>query len=264
MIYESRSDRNSRRAKDNDRTIIFEPNQEGLRSGGAKLAESCADLRFLRRFLTSDIQHQSPSISPTMSASETSLRLNFLKQAAIHLSSQSPSIAAHLGDTHNRIVLADLKPLKPRHHENFCAACGSPRRPESSRVTKVQRNVAPSKTPASSAVIYECLRCHKKAVKPVQQPNNRNPNPSNASAQTAAVAASPSLPVQKSSTDASTTAAPGTGPSPAVAKSTLDNVSSKRRAKLRKQSGLQALLASKQRSQASSSSSLDLLDFLQQ
>lgn len=198
----------------------------------------------------------------TMSASETTLRLNFLKQAAIHLSSQSPSIAAHLGDAHNRIALADLKPLKPRHHESFCAACGSPRRPEFSRISKVQRNGSPTKAPGCRLVIYECLRCHKRAVRPIQQPNNKHANISNTSVQAASVAASPSLPVQKHSTGTSTTGASDVGPSPSVPKSTSDNANSKRRAKLRKQSGLQALLASKQRSQASSS--LDLLDFLQQ
>ncbi|KAL1971343.1 hypothetical protein VTN77DRAFT_295 [Rasamsonia byssochlamydoides] len=203
-------------------------------------------------------------------STESTLRLNFLRNSASFLSSQSSSTAAHLIAVHNRILHEDFKPLKPRQHENFCGACGSPRKPEYTKIIKIRpkgkarASQLPSKETGRStqggAIVYKCLRCHKRTVQRLQQQNAKSQKPSS-TPMTPPVSTSTETSEKSSSQPVSETPAV-----PAVPKSTAENASSKKRAKARKQGGLQALLASKQRSQSanSSASSLDLFDFLQQ
>ncbi|CAI7569863.1 unnamed protein product [Penicillium bialowiezense] len=98
---------------------------------------------------------------------------------------------------------------------------------------------------SKGATVYKCLRCHRRTVLPPKQnPHFQVP------AQAVGIAAS--------SAQDSTGAAPGSAQAATESKSG-ENQNSKKRAKARKQGGLQALLASKQQAQPS----LDLLDFLQ-
>ncbi|KAL1985390.1 hypothetical protein VTN96DRAFT_7951 [Rasamsonia emersonii] len=202
-------------------------------------------------------------------SSESGLRLNFLRNSATFLSSQSPSTAAHLIAVHNHILHEDFKPLKPRQHESFCGACGSPRKPEYTKTIKIgQKGKARASQSLSKetqrsiqggAIVYKCLRCHKRTVLQQQnaKPQKLHSTPPTQEAST----------LTKSSTEKSSSQPVSETPAvPTVPKSTSENASSKKRAKARKQAGLQALVASKQRSQAanSASSSLDLFDFLQQ
>jgi hypothetical protein len=204
-----------------------------------------------------------------MAENASALRLKFLQNSANLLSSSGVSTAAHLMTLHNRLIHADSKPLKPRQHESWCGACGSFRDSAHTKVSKTKRKITSKKPEPESrdvleeVVVYQCLRCHKQTVRRLQSYARQQREPSSISVDTQPKAA----PTNQHLSTLSTTP----GPAPSVASissasaTALDNASSKKRAKARKQGGLQALMASKQRSQASSGgSSLDLLDFLQQ
>lgn len=180
-------------------------------------------------------------------------RLNFLKESAGALSGLSPSTAAYLMNTHHYILHDDSRPVNPRQLETSCGGCGTIRCPENTRTIHVGQRKgkrAGTKGPmGDGATVSQCLRCHRRTVK----------------ASTRAEAMRCSAPPKLSSTtplavtrpSTSTTVAAGTESGSKAA----DNVNSKKRAKARKQGGLQALMASKK--QSNSGSSLDLFDFLQ-
>ncbi|KAJ5102262.1 hypothetical protein NUU61_004484 [Penicillium alfredii] len=186
-------------------------------------------------------------------------QMRFLNDAAQSLS-LSPSTSAHLLATHTLLLHQDSKALTVRQQKDYCGACGSIRDPQSTKVTQIRRGKSlPSQSsrPGPGATVYKCLRCHRRAVTPRKQRLSKTTSRITSHAATAKPSPTPisqqSTPseVAKSTTDAPTPKEP---PS-----KTAENASSKKRAKTRKQGGLQALLASKQRS----SPSLDLLDFLQ-
>ncbi|KAL4990117.1 hypothetical protein BDW68DRAFT_175273 [Aspergillus falconensis] len=174
-------------------------------------------------------------------------RLNFLKDSSSSLSSTSPSTAAYLMSAHNAIFYEDHRPLNQRLHDSFCGGCGSPRRSEHTKVasvkkksqTRVSSSLAKGLT-ADGASVYKCLRCRRRTVTPSRVPSRVAP---------------PIVPI------VDPTAAKAQ-PDQFSASKTAENASSKKRAKARKQGGLQALLATKQ-SQSGPSKSLDLFDFLQ-
>ncbi|KAE8357020.1 hypothetical protein BDV28DRAFT_1480 [Aspergillus coremiiformis] len=188
-----------------------------------------------------------------MPFSDHAPRLGFLKDAASSLSLLSPSTAAHLMTVHNRIFLDESRPLNQRQQEASCGACGSIRNPEWTKTIHIKKGVTKrtgSSAATDSATVYKCLRCRRRTVRPTRKEPLRS-NPSSTVATATDSTPSTALPVEHSdSTEKKLT------------RKTADNANSKKRAKTRKQGGLQALLASRQRSQASSS--LDLFDFLQQ
>lgn len=208
-----------------------------------------------------------------MALAESAPQLNFLRDSAQFLSFQSPSTSAHLLAVHNRILHDQFRPLNFRQHETFCGACGSLRTPHITKKVEIKEKSAKSKAqkskvtkPAGSqdappgAVVYKCLRCYKRAVQPIRKPASRKNIQSVPIAATEPVVSSTAASTSKTSPQEAADAA-----TPSVSsKTTSENASSKKRAKARKQGGLQALLASKQRSQTQTSSSLDLFDFLQQ
>jgi RNAse P Rpr2/Rpp21/SNM1 subunit family protein len=206
---------------------------------------------------------------------DSASRLNFLRDSAKFLECQSPSTASHLMSVHTQILHEDGKPLKPRQHEFFCSACGSLRNPGCKKIVRgaSKRTVSGEDKPLKKlsrggdgtglpreAIVYTCLRCHRRKIQPLEQPARQH-------------SSLKQLMNQKSSF--STSSSP-LSESPASSgqirphiistkKPMVENSNSKKRAKARKQGSLQVLLASK-RTQApsTSSSSLDLLDFLQQ
>ncbi|CAI7591365.1 unnamed protein product [Penicillium viridicatum] len=158
---------------------------------------------------------------------------SFLIQAVSALPLGS-STSAHLLAVHTRLLHEESKSLSVPQKKDHCGACGSIRNAQWSKVTKIKpKKSKPLSSGAASAgaTVYKCLRCQQRTVLP--QRNSRKSTPVGVDV--------------KGSTRASTDPKAG------------DNQSSKKRAKARKQGGLQALLASKQRAQPS----LDLLDFLQ-
>lgn len=188
-----------------------------------------------------------------------SSHMRFLSEAAEWFQSSSPSTSAHLLNAHTRNLHEELKPLSIHQKKHHCT-CGTMRHSNSTRVTRVQsKKSGKLQTNSGTAVVYKCLPCKQRTVLP-RKKSLRTSKPSY------------TLPVHTTeSLSAPTTTAPSPAPSTPAETSapesssansilkTADNASSKKRAKSRKQGGLQALLASKQKSQAS----LDLFDFLQ-
>ncbi|KAA8650921.1 ribonuclease P Rpr2/Rpp21/SNM1 subunit [Aspergillus tanneri] len=192
-----------------------------------------------------------------MPFSDYTPRLNFLKESAGALSACSPSTAAYLMTVHNHIFLAECRPLNQRQQEASCGACGSMRNDEFTKTIRINKKKAKRVSAAKGftldgATVYKCLRCHRRTIMPARQKSCRPQaprSPSTVTENTSTGVISPQQAPESVETEKSNKAA--------------ENASSKKRAKARKQGGLQALLASKQKSQASSSS-LDLFDFLQQ
>lgn len=214
-----------------------------------------------------------PRIAFVMAANESALRLKFLQSSANLLGTSGVSTAGHLMTQHNRLIHADSKPLKPRQHESWCGACGTPRDSAYTKISKTKRRVTSRKNGSESrgaleeAVVYHCLRCHKQSIRRVQSNVRQQREQSSISVDTQpkAVSTNQRLSTPSTTPGSSTSVAADMSSASATAKPASDNANSKKRAKARKQGGLQALMASKQRSQASNSgSSLDLLDFLQQ
>lgn len=207
-----------------------------------------------------------------MTSSEANLRLQFLQNSAGLLCASSVATSGHLMLQHNRILHEAFKSIKSRQHQAWCGSCGFPRQ---ARFTKTVRpksttkkgRVRPASVASREVIIYKCLRCASRTIEArAAQPrslqtiqttngstvNGRDISNANGSIDSPSSRPLPSRPVEA--------AAEGS------TKTMSENASSKKRAKARKQGGLQALLASKQRSDNSgpSASSLDLMDFLQQ
>ncbi|KAJ5714696.1 uncharacterized protein N7483_011877 [Penicillium malachiteum] len=192
-----------------------------------------------------------------------SSHLRFLNEAAQWLGSRSPSTSAHLLGVHTRLLHEELKPLNTHQKKHHCT-CGDLR--SGTKVTRVSsKRQGRLGAKRGSAVVYKCLRCKQRTVlvrkaptqplkqsKPPKIPQSLNTTTHSISAPTSAVA-SPA----PSSTPAETSAPEST--SADLTLKAADNANSKKRAKARKQGGLQALLAAKQKTQPS----LDLFDFLQ-
>lgn len=189
-----------------------------------------------------------------MPVSEYTPQLNFLKDSASSLNISSPSTAAHLLAGHNHILHNDFKSLNQRHQEYCCGACGTIRSPETSKTIQIRKKkLKRTGVSTDGATIYKCLRCHRRTVKPVRKEPVRSKVPAKPT-----TTVEESISTTATSTDKTVSEQSASEP----ASKTAENASSKKRAKARKQGGLQALLASKQQSQ-SASSSLDLFDFLQ-
>lgn len=196
-----------------------------------------------------------------MSISDFSPQLNFLRDSAHSLHLSSPSTAAYLLGTHNQILHEHSKPLNQRQKDTFCGACGTIRDSQSTRDIQVREKgtsrLSSKNISGGRATVYKCPRCSRRTVKPLRKtPILYNPH-----ILTTGTSAVPVVP-----SSSSTTEAPAAQTPPQLApedrgkvSKTAENASSKKRAKARKQGGLQALLASKQQSQPS----LDLFDFLQ-
>lgn len=190
-------------------------------------------------------------------------RLKFLKESAHLLALTSPVTSAQLGSEHDRLLLSeelDLHASKKdwdAHRREMCGACGNLMIPgwscnvfhESSRLIQKKTKAGTKQLPkAEKSIVYQCLRCHRKTVQTLP---TRPPKHVKLSGEKVKIQA-PSVVVVKESKAKDSN----------VAKSV--NASSKQRAKARKQSGLQAMLAkSKTQSSSGSGFGLDLMDLMQ-
>ncbi|KAF2804918.1 uncharacterized protein BDZ99DRAFT_145769 [Mytilinidion resinicola] len=193
-------------------------------------------------------------------------RLQYLKDAAHLLHAQSPTAAAVLGAQYDKLLVdrnLDLEASQKEwdsHRRDICGACGNLLIPgRSCQVSQESHSSKSSKAPKSKrrtgdvekAMVYTCSRCDAKTVQPLQRPPkllgrqagiSKSQNQTNSNPRATAI----------SSDDTST--APKSA-----------NASSKKRAKARKQGGLQALL-DKSKSDTSKSRQgefgLDLMDFM--
>lgn len=186
-------------------------------------------------------------------------QLRHLGDAAALLSRTSPSTATHLLAVHTQILHEDSKSLNVRQQKHHCAACGSIRQARTTKSTEVKprgNSRASHLESSGGAKIYKCLRCHRRAVFPrrrtVSRPLSRFPTATASSTTT-------SLSLSTSAKEPSQQNPPSVTPD-SQPHNSAENANSKKRAKARKQVGLQALLDSKQQR---SQPSFDLFDFLQ-
>ncbi|EEQ91831.1 uncharacterized protein BDCG_06951 [Blastomyces dermatitidis ER-3] len=202
-----------------------------------------------------------------MSSLVPTAQLKYLKYSAHYLAAQSPSTSSHLLSVHNQLLRDESKRLSAAQHRELCGACGSIRSSDSSKAIVVKHNgvlkrrkkrVSPAET--SPLVLYRCLRCQRQKFLTSQ--SNTKPSTSRKPHLTA-IASTTQTSSQTAKVDPQTRGTESTAT--ATLQKSTENLSSKKRAKARKQQGLMAALAAgKQRahSQTSPSGSLDLLDFL--
>ncbi|KAK2754840.1 hypothetical protein FQN54_006733 [Arachnomyces sp. PD_36] len=200
-----------------------------------------------------------------MATADSQARLQFLKHSADILKVQSPSTAAHLMSVHNHALREGFNSIPPSLQRTSCGACGSFRvfeEPSNSSTTPTDSNLhrRSHKPTAKEGSIYECPRCHRRTF-----PAVRKQKPLRKGQPSASTAKPPTTqPLPQTQNDSTPKAQPEVSSTPDPKSTTSGNTSSKKRAKARKQQGLQALLAAgKDTSKTSSSTSLDLLDFLQ-
>ncbi|CAG8952401.1 hypothetical protein HYFRA_00001148 [Hymenoscyphus fraxineus] len=193
-----------------------------------------------------------------MASQELSARLKYLDEAAHLLAPTASAASKHMMLQYNSLLFDATDPHKPLKNKNACGACGTimilgweaamaPSIPRSRRNGKSNGNGNGSK---SKAISYKCQSCHRITRHPILNRQRRQkPAPkSSSSAHTLTPISSSNL---QPKTNLSATAASSA------------NSNSKKRAKSRKQGGLQAILAKKNSTEAASSGfGLDLLDFM--
>lgn len=187
-------------------------------------------------------------------------QLCYLNDAAGLVARTSPSTAAHLLAAHTQFLHEDYKSLNVRQQKHHCAACGSIRQSRNTKSTEVRRkgqSRASKLELPGGAKIYKCLRCHRRAVFPRKRTFSKL---SSRVPPATAFPKKPTLPSLPTSTKESSQPDSPSSASESQPPKSAENANSKKRAKARKQGGLQALLASKQQR---SQPSLDLFDFLQ-
>jgi ribonuclease MRP protein subunit SNM1 len=189
-----------------------------------------------------------------MATPELSARLKFLNESAHLLAITAPAVSRHVMSTYNSLLSeSNLDPAES-HKRGTCGACGTimilgleatmEQQRGLKRHGKRRRNV-----PQSKFIIYQCKCCNKKSQHPIPTSLPRHqPRVTAASKRT-----SKTVPLLSTKSQLSS--------NPVAPESS--NSSSKKRAKTRKQGGLQALLAKQKASQGTSSGfGLDLLDFM--
>ncbi|KAF2495905.1 hypothetical protein BU16DRAFT_360356 [Lophium mytilinum] len=193
-------------------------------------------------------------------------RLRYLKDAAHLLHAQSPTAAAVLGAQYDKLLVdrnLDIEASQKEwdsHRRDICGACGNLLIPGlSCQVTQETSSPKASTGPKSKRpvgdvekeMVYTCAKCDAKTIQPLQRPAKllrRQPRISKSQDQT------------NTNPRATAVSSDDTSTAPKSA-----NASSKKRAKARKQGGLQALL-DKSKSDTSKSRQgdfgLDLMDFM--
>ncbi|KAI9773985.1 MAG: hypothetical protein M1839_001936 [Geoglossum umbratile] len=200
-------------------------------------------------------------------------RLQYLNDAAHLLLVESPAVSAHLLSQCNKIAFEnELDPSSARKR-SVCGACGSimvpgwtchvhPQSAGSKKVSKKTLKRRRSRKPQMAApssvsivdgtemgeleMVYQCRACGRATRQALPKKPPRRP------AVPLPPTANTSIPTQHLGLDAAESAGPATA-----------NASSKKRAKARKQGGLQALLAKRQRGdELSGDFGLDLMDLM--
>lgn len=214
-----------------------------------------------------------------MASKAMNAKLNHLHESALLLAVTSPATSAFLGSQYLKV--ADHTDLESRssdsRNQGFCSACGNILIPGwscqiiqqvagHSKVRKSAEKRAGTTASAANSIskttVYQCLRCNSKIRQSVQKSAKPRSAPTK-SAQVQMVLTPSSDLGTSSGTSAPATPQPqATGPPVSAAV----NASSKKRARARKQGGLQAMLAKSKTETATSSAGagfgLDLMDFM--
>jgi ribonuclease MRP protein subunit SNM1 len=199
--------------------------------------------------------------SPTISA-----RLKYLNDSAHLLVTTAPGTSAYLMSRCNGIMFANELDQNDAHKRHVCGACGNimilgwtgTRQLESLKAQKGRRNARSTLQQSSSAkvktVVYTCERCSRRTR---QNINTAIPRSSKTLDTTYSPKASQIVtPLRATSLNTHSTSR--------TPSSASVNASSRKRAKIRKQGGLQALLAKNKETDTRGSTGfgLDLLDLM--
>lgn len=198
-----------------------------------------------------------------------STQLNFLSDAAHLLAVDAPACSSHIMSSRDTIMFANDMELSESHRRHVCGGCGAIKVPawtvevaketsegrRKKRMTKGQLKKLKEraiKSTAQGAMVDICKRCDRKTRQSILKPVPHRNTHRQAPASRPSILNTSALP-PASSTLTSSTSAPAAS----------TNASSKKRAKSRKQGGLQALLAkNKETSQGSRGFGLDLMDLM--
>lgn len=200
-------------------------------------------------------------------------RARYLDESAHLLASTSPAISRHLRSQLHKVATDYNLGLSDAQKSGACGACGNLMIPgwtsrtylDNGRSIRNLKKKAPKQNEKAGlkAVCNECLICNRVTRQPLPAPS-KAPGKEPANPISSKIAATAS----RKSIGTIIPAEPCVGPltSPFNNASSFTNASSKRRAKARKQSGLQALLAKKKEESLGGGSStgfgLDLMDFM--
>ncbi len=196
-------------------------------------------------------------------------RLKFLDASAHHYSTLAPATSAHL--MLERMTVAannEIAPPKGTDSNAACGACGTIRIPGwTSRTTivdlakpkgvplkskKKRRSGGIGKRPEEKHVVVQCLTCHRQSTTRLQTSQGHRDS-RQGSSNAAGTASTESV-----------EPATVTNPAQVSSKPVSVNNSSKKRAKNRKQGGLQAMLEKSKGTGSSSGFGLELMDLLKQ
>lgn len=200
-----------------------------------------------------------------MHGDKTSAREDFLINSARLLATSSPSTSSHLSSERTSLLYHSGRPLTQPQRRELCPACGSLQLPGwsgslfrhptkqgislSAKARSIQTR-RPHPQPRDRQVVFECRACHQKTFE------NLPPSQKSVHHKDQARSSNPNNPERVTLRNPQT--ALDSHPTP----TRLENTSSRIRAKARK-GGLQALLErSKEHSQSSAPSNLNLLDFM--
>jgi RNase P subunit RPR2 len=189
-------------------------------------------------------------------------RLQFLKDAAHLLHVQSPTTAAVLGSQYDKLLVdrnLDLEASQKEwdaHRRDICGACGNLLIPglscQVSQETTTSegnkgRKAKKPKGDVQKAMVHTCSRCDTRTIQPIPAPP-----PARFHKRGSGISKSQS---QHSSNAKATILQDDAAPKSA-------NASSKKRAKTRKQGGLQALVDKSKNNSRKGDFGLDLMDFI--
>ena len=198
-----------------------------------------------------------------------STQLKYLADAAHLMAVNASACSSHIMSSRDTIMFANDMKLSESHRRHICGGCGTIKLPawtvEVAKETTVGRRKKSmtkgqlqklkeraTKPTAPGAMVDICKRCDRKTHQNIIKPAPHRCTQRQAPVSRPSILNTSALP-PTSSTLASSTTAP----------TASTNASSKKRAKSRKQGGLQALLAkNKEASQGSKGFGLDLMDLM--
>ncbi len=204
-----------------------------------------------------------------MATPALSARLRYLNDAAHLLTTTSPATSSYMMSQYNKVAFDHDLTLPEARRREVCGACGNimvigwschayPQAglEKETRPSEGSSAIRSSEgSPTRMNMIYECRICNRKTRQGFQKRNNEKQRPS----RQGTLQSMPSRPIDYAVVTTTSTIQSSIKPSSV-------NTGSKRRAKARKQSGLQAMLARAKAENTSSGPSgsfgLDLMDLM--
>lgn len=219
---------------------------------------------------------------PTMANAESEARLRFLEASARHYVALEPATSAHLMAQRANEASGSGITSNDKHPKDVCKACGSISIPGTTSGTSIVRNgterkrskVRSKKNVKNNSdskmqrrdfglpkyLRIDCLICYRYEIRPLLGPKAQNSKPTKNQHKPGGIVSTPRILPAQGDLRTMSPASQTEPPNPPAA-----NTGSKKRAKARKQGGLQAML---EKSKASTSSSsgfgLELLDLMKQ